>query len=143
MAGTAERRLIAAEYADGLSEPWGGFESTADSSCLSDTEQSLPNAREVSSIIHTLSDDAHQRASHMLTFFGQFLAHDIIFTPEAELDVESCCGSRMGESKTFEGNCFPIDVPCKDKYHVRQELNWSCNGTDSEKESVDIEQTLQ
>ena len=52
--------------------------------------------------------------THMLTQWGQFIDHDITFTPEE--DIHDCCS----EEQIHNDRCYPIRVGDKDSfYHER------------------------
>ena len=68
--------------------------------------KSLPNARLVSSIVHTDKNEPNTKATHFTMQFGQFLDHDITATPEEE--AEHCCDAVW--PSTGNENCMPIDV---------------------------------
>ena len=77
--------------------------------------KSLPNARLVSSIVHSDKNAPNTKASHFTTQFGQFLDHDITATPEEE--VEHCCDSIWPSA----GNeaCWPIDVAHDEFFYAK------------------------
>ena len=65
--------------------------------------KNLPNARLVSSTVH-LDKDAPSLATHFTTQFGQFVDHDITFTPTE--DMVNCCDN----ANANDVRCSPIDV---------------------------------
>ena len=100
--------------------------------CVSESPVKLPNVRLVSTKFFT--DDGENindnHFTHMLTQFGQFLDHDLTFTPEEE--EEECCEDC--ESKTLpceRESCYPIFIPPNDPFYQSAELkargvNQSC-----------------
>ena len=44
---------------------------------------------------------------------GQLIDHDLVLTPEPELNHEQCC-THDAEQGIFEDKCFPIVVPPSD-----------------------------
>eukprot|EP00094_Tigriopus_californicus_P004962 TCALIF_04778-PA protein Name:"Similar to Pxn Peroxidasin (Drosophila melanogaster)" AED:0.07 eAED:0.07 QI:0/0/0/0.33/1/1/3/0/685 len=74
----------------------------------------LPNPRLVSSTFHPHQDIPDGIATHMVAIMGQFLDHDITFTPEEEAEG-CCCGST-------EEACFPIKVNRNDPFFNRHKV---------------------
>ena len=70
-ANTAQSRLLRPEYQDGRSAPRGGL-----------FVSSLPNPRLISTTLHFDLDREYPRITNLVAAFGQFLDHDITFTPE-------------------------------------------------------------
>ncbi len=100
------RRLLPPAYANGVGEPRGGFRSAGsrcgggvgrkdDGVCKEDPERLLPNPRVVSRSVHGTAERPDSGVTLMLTYFGQFLAHDLSLTPEGKPKI-SCCGDRKG-----------------------------------------------
>ena len=73
--------------------------------------KSLPSARLVSHEFHTGKDVPSTLVTHMVTQFGQFLDHDITFTPENE--DHDCCSRR---SSSID-ECFPIRMSPNDPFY--------------------------
>lgn len=93
---TAYRRGLPPRYADGVSEPRGGFSST------------LPSALAVSRDVHRPVYREDGRFTVMLAVWGQFLDHDITATAAsrtADGVAPSCCGD------TDHPDCFPVIGP--------------------------------
>ena len=82
-------------YLDGSSTPTSG----------------LPSARTISNFLHrNTAPPTDPRFTLMLMQFGQFVDHDLSFTPEVNLDLEAgCC-----EDPAASPECFPITVPQPD-----------------------------
>ena len=51
-----------------------------------------------------------QQATLMNMIFGQFLDHDLSFTPESRTAAEECCTQDAAQG-IFEGQCIPVHVP--------------------------------
>ncbi|CAG0893851.1 unnamed protein product, partial [Cyprideis torosa] len=105
---TPFNRLLASSYEDGISDPRAS----------SVTGRPLPSPRIVSSFIHSDVSRLHNRYSMMMMQFGQFLDHDITFTPvhrgfqDSLLDCRDC-----SSAQTVHPECFPIPVPQNDPYY--------------------------
>lgn len=86
-------RFLRPEYEDGVSLP----------------RTKLPNAREVSSKIHSGGLDLkHPHLMALTALFGQFLTHDLAHTPRMELPDGTrlkCCNV---DYENFHPECFPI-----------------------------------
>ena len=57
----------------------------------------------------------------MTMTFGQFLDHDLTFTPESRTAAEECCTKDAAQG-IFEGQCIPVYVP-KSDYVFRQKVS--------------------
>ncbi|KAJ0067759.1 hypothetical protein NL108_010049, partial [Boleophthalmus pectinirostris] len=107
---TPFRRLLAAEYQDGISLPKGWDPD------VKINQHTLPLVRNVSNHIlstgNTVDDDP--LFSMMVTFFGQWTDHDLTLTPHSP--VISSFNSTETCEKTCERSlpCFPIEVPSGD-----------------------------
>ncbi|XP_048829891.1 thyroid peroxidase isoform X2 [Brienomyrus brachyistius] len=111
-ANTAFSRWLPAEYEDEQGQPKGwnpghlhnGFR--------------LPLVREVSNKImqrsskHVSEDDAY---SQMLVDWGQYIDHDISFTPQCIVKAASLGGPDCLETCENINPCFPIKIPRNDK----------------------------
>ncbi|XP_074640940.1 peroxidasin homolog [Tubulanus polymorphus] len=74
-----------------------------------------PSARLVSLEImssHKISSD--NRFTHMLMQWGQFLDHDIVFTPQALSNARFSDGRHCNETCNNHAPCFPIKIPEND-----------------------------
>ncbi|RWS23988.1 Peroxidase-like protein [Leptotrombidium deliense] len=73
----------------------------------------LPNARLTSTTQHS-HVNSFSHVTHMLMQWGQFLDHDITFTPTAQLreGVMDCCTQSSPE-------CFQITIPTNDPFYSR------------------------
>lgn len=97
-------RLLEADYGDGVAMPR-----------ISVTGKALPNPRVLSTVLHAHRD---RRAvfTQMLMNWGQFLLHDISFTPlvqTASRQAIQCC-PRMTHPE-----CFPIPLPPHDPFFAQ------------------------
>ncbi|CAG0892314.1 unnamed protein product [Cyprideis torosa] len=87
---TPHRRLLPPKYEDDISEPRGGKDG-----------KNLPNVRQISRELHSDVNFESSFASLMTMQMGQFLDHDITFTPHTS---PTCCVSNPLKE------CFTIDV---------------------------------
>merc|ERR1712142_31790 len=102
----ALRRLVQNNYDDELSVPTGG-----------QPLSSLPSPRKISNVIHANpSPPTDHLHTHLLMQFGQFVDHDLSFTPE--VDVSHCCMRKSDE-------CFPFFAPADDPHFPNACLNFS------------------
>nr|XP_014087955.1 chorion peroxidase [Bactrocera oleae] len=104
------RRMVAPDYADGISVPRASH--------ASDGTQ-LPPARKVSLDIHRASYDTDANFTVMLAVFGQFLDHDITATSLSSLpEGESidCCALTTSE---MHPECYPVPILPDDPYYQR------------------------
>jgi len=94
----AFRRFVSNNYENSIDEPTGGNPPTG----------VLPTPRDISNWIHHHpSPPIDYHHTHMLMQLGQFLDHDITFTPE--VDVKDCCSVSSSE-------CFPLEINQPDLY---------------------------
>ncbi|XP_067144092.1 uncharacterized protein [Centruroides vittatus] len=102
------RRLLPPLYDDGISSPRTRGKSGS----------FLPSPRYISTNVHYDISAPHLRYSLMLMQWGQFLDHDLTFTPMNEgiggvvLNCKDC-----NSSKKVHPECWPIPVPKKDPYY--------------------------
>ncbi|XP_050340330.1 chorion peroxidase [Bactrocera neohumeralis] len=104
------RRMVAPDYADGISMPRVSH--------ASDGTQ-LPPARKVSLDIHRAAYDTDANFTVMLAVFGQFLDHDITATSLSSLpEGESidCCALTISE---MHPECYPVPILPDDPYYQR------------------------
>ncbi|XP_018783956.1 PREDICTED: chorion peroxidase [Bactrocera latifrons] len=104
------RRMVAPDYADGISRPRASH--------ASDGTQ-LPPARKVSLDIHRAAYDTDANFTVMLAVFGQFLDHDITATSLSSLpEGESidCCALTTAE---MHPECYPVPILPDDPYYQR------------------------
>nr|XP_057926969.1 eosinophil peroxidase-like isoform X2 [Doryrhamphus excisus] len=100
-------RWLPAEYQDGISEP-RGWDPIKINGFL------LPLVREVSNrILTTPINDvvSDQMFSHLLTTFGQWMDHDLTFTPHSPVIRSFSNGLDCDESCERTEPCFPIEIP--------------------------------
>ena len=115
-AGTAFRRLIPAQYEDGISRPLGRYQAQSlpeegegeqrQSDKTGPFEAPKPSGRLVSKTIVTDRDKEEMPFTHILMQWGQFLDHDLDLGPELEEECEGC---------EFTEVCEPIFVPKDDQ----------------------------
>lgn len=127
MAGRAQNRVASPNYDDGRNAPRGGQNSR------------LPNARVLSSQLHTDQNNVDPEYTNMVPQFGQFLDHDLSVTPEAN---SQCCQAQTNRRPFPDNNCWPIQIvspepffgspfcldftrstPCIDSSGQRQQMN--------------------
>ncbi|MCL4120727.1 UNVERIFIED_CONTAM: hypothetical protein GTU68_004371 [Idotea baltica] len=100
-------RMLPAAYDDGISAP----------KVRSVTGSFLPSPRRISTAIHNDISHPHPRYTLMVMQFGQFLDHDITFTPlnkgfqNSILDCRDCQSQQR-----VHPECWPIPVPDNDPY---------------------------
>ncbi|XP_053945852.1 chorion peroxidase [Anastrepha ludens] len=102
------RRMVAPDYADGISLPRA-----------SHTGIELPPARKVSLNIHRASYDTDSNFTVMLAVFGQFLDHDITATSlssSQEGESIDCC---VLPTLNIHPECFPVPILPDDSYYQR------------------------
>ncbi|XP_055330843.1 peroxidase-like [Paramacrobiotus metropolitanus] len=104
---TIYRRLLAANYGDGISEmrtPSVGA--------------SLPSARAISIRVFDNAENPEGDISAMSAHFGQFLAHEIVNSPSSKTvdkQTPKCCNSPV----TTHPDCWPINIPNDDTFSAR------------------------
>lgn len=105
--GSPLRRLIFPQYEDGISQPRGTFQAMG-TSLVTGGPFSPPNpsARLVSTSVVQDRKLADERYTNLLMQWGQFLHHDLVFTPAFQDLCEGC---------TYTDRCAPIAVPNGDQ----------------------------
>lgn len=104
---TVFARMLPAGYNDGISEP----------RTRSVTGNTLPSPRTISTTIHNDISHLHSRYTLMVMQFGQFLDHDITFTPVNKGFQNSILDCRDCESQQrVNPECWPIPVPDNDPF---------------------------
>ena len=104
---TVFARMLPAAYGDGISAP----------RTRSVTGGLLPSARTVSTSIHNDISHPHARYTLMVMQFGQFLDHDITFTPLNKGFQDSILDCRDCESQQrVHPECWPITVENNDPF---------------------------
>ncbi|XP_036385878.1 eosinophil peroxidase-like [Megalops cyprinoides] len=99
-------RWLPAEYEDGISRP-KGWDQTQRYKRFS-----LPLVREVSNrILSTTKVDSDWMNTHLLTIFGQWVDHDLTFTPSSPSIRSFNNGIRCDESCEQADPCFPVQIP--------------------------------
>ncbi|KAK7069012.1 hypothetical protein SK128_018576, partial [Halocaridina rubra] len=105
---TVFARMLPAGYGDGISQP----------RTRSVSGDSLPSPRTISTIIHNDISHPHARYTLMVMQFGQFLDHDITFTPVNKGFQNSILDCRDCEAQQrVHPECWPIPVPDNDPYY--------------------------
>lgn len=104
---TPYERLVGPDYDDGVSTP----------KTKSKVHGKLPNPRKVAMAIHDAMR-TFPKTTQMLTFFGQHIQHDIIWTSRASYrnGEEKRCGCR----DHHDSDCFQVPVPYDDYYNRDQ-----------------------
>jgi len=103
----ANTRLLRPAYEDGLSKP----------RVTSVKGRPLPSPRLISTNMHNDVSAPHVRYTLMVMQWGQFIDHDLIFTPvnkgfsDSILDCRSC-----DSPQTIHPECFPIPIPQNDPF---------------------------
>ncbi|XP_061118646.1 eosinophil peroxidase-like [Conger conger] len=99
-------RWLRAEYEDGISQPKGWNPRRPYHGFL------LPLVRQVSNqILATSKVDNDQKYTHLLTIFGQWIDHDVTFTPHSPSMRSFSDGVNCEETCRKVNPCFPIEIP--------------------------------
>ncbi|KAG9354014.1 hypothetical protein JZ751_012138 [Albula glossodonta] len=102
-------RWLPAEYEDRISQPRGWDPNRRYNRFL------LPLVREVSNQILSTTDVASDEMfTHLLTIFGQWIDHDLTFTPTSPSIRSFGNGINCGQSCEQSDPCFPIQIPRDD-----------------------------
>ena len=117
-------RYIDPEYDDDLGKrPRGGWQSLRkdikEGRHGEEPQVKLPNARKISQTFHRNTTNEDTVLTHMVTQWGQFLDHDIVFTPEVH--ITDCCS----ENKV-NADCFPIKVDANDPFYSMRDVKQHC-----------------
>ncbi|KAK6178114.1 hypothetical protein SNE40_012943 [Patella caerulea] len=116
-AGSALRRIVSNYYDDGMKRPR-----------IRDVDGNLlPSAREVSNKVvePEVKESADTIYTNLFEVYGQFLDHDIDFSPNAmdtNGDKFKCCTDKLnmegGQHPDVANNgpCFPIEIPVNDPF---------------------------
>uniref|UniRef100_A0A9I3FGK9 Peroxidase n=1 Tax=Anopheles epiroticus TaxID=199890 RepID=A0A9I3FGK9_9DIPT len=99
--GTPNRpyaRLVPAQYADGIWEP-----------ARARSGESLPSARKLSVKLLGETEMLHLRNTLVAMQFGQFIAHDMSFTADAD-GIQCCADGKMIPQEFASPRCLPIEV---------------------------------
>ncbi|XP_058116226.1 peroxidase-like [Anopheles ziemanni] len=95
-------RLVAANYADGVSEP-----------AHTESGVPMPNARKLSLQLFGETEMEHPRNTLVSMQFGQLIAHDMSFTADAG-GIQCCAGGKMVPREQASSRCLPIEVASDD-----------------------------
>ncbi|CAH0592105.1 unnamed protein product [Chrysodeixis includens] len=109
---TPFRRVLPADYSDGISAPRTAASGAA-----------LPSARDVSVTVHRPSYAHDSSFTVMLAVWGQFLDHDITATALSKGQngsALSCCD----QSQVPHPECFPVRLDAEDPFY--QDYNITC-----------------
>lgn len=104
-------RWLAAEYADGISQPKGFNNQTVNNFIL-------PLVRQVSNNILNTTDEGvvnDREFTHMVTLFGQWNDHDLTFTPFSPSIRSFSNGVNCDESCERTEPCLSIPIPPDDR----------------------------
>ncbi|XP_073321888.1 eosinophil peroxidase-like [Pagrus major] len=102
-------RWLPAEYQDKISLPKGWDPRRRVN------RRFLPLVREVSNkILHTAVVDSDPLYTYLLTIFGQWLDHDLTFTPNSPAIRSFSSGIDCDKSCDRTEPCFPIEIPRQD-----------------------------
>ncbi|CAN9504912.1 unnamed protein product [Ophioblennius macclurei] len=104
---TAFRRWLPSEYDDGISEPKGNSSRRINNFLL-------PLVRQVSNNILRTTDaevESDREITHMVTIFGQWIDHDLTFTPFSPSIKSFSNGVDCEESCERTEPCIPIPIP--------------------------------
>ncbi|CAD5111669.1 DgyrCDS954 [Dimorphilus gyrociliatus] len=107
-------RLLPAQYDNGWTTPRGWNEEKLHNGFQ------LASARAISIAFTKHRNTVHDKYSHMLMQWGQFLDHDITFTPQAASLARFSDGRFCNESCSNEAPCFPIRIPDDDPRILRR-----------------------
>ncbi|KAI4875192.1 hypothetical protein NFI96_000075, partial [Prochilodus magdalenae] len=110
-ANTPLARWLPAIYEDGISQPVGWDPSRLYNGVL------LPLVRLVSNRILSTADadvQGDSELTHMITFFGQWIDHDLTLTPQSPSIRSFSNGINCDESCERTEPCFPIQFPSGD-----------------------------
>ncbi|XP_054709398.1 uncharacterized protein LOC129219104 [Uloborus diversus] len=100
-------RLLPPVYADDMSAP----------RTIGRLGTVLPSGRLISTHIHDDVKAPHVRYSLMIMQWGQFLDHDITFTPMNAANGKPLDCSDCNSAKSIHPECFPIVVPSNDPFY--------------------------
>ncbi|CAH2103017.1 unnamed protein product [Euphydryas editha] len=112
VANTPFRRVLPADYGDGISSPRKGVDGS-----------DLPSARDVSVTVHRPSYVHDSSFTVMLAVWGQFIDHDITATALSKGENSSsisCCSPEGA----IHPECFPVKLDIEDPYY--QDYNLTC-----------------
>ncbi|XP_073529588.1 thyroid peroxidase [Phyllobates terribilis] len=108
---TVLSRWLPSQYEDGFSEPKGW------NTDFLYMNFSLPQVREVTNKIIHASNNAVQEDSaysHIIIEWGQYIDHDMAFTPQSINKVKSIWGSDCHCANENQKSCFPIMISTND-----------------------------
>ncbi|NP_001164313.1 peroxidase precursor [Tribolium castaneum] len=115
---TAYRRLLHAEYLDGVQEPRRAV-----------NKKLLPSARLVSSTLIKGNDESHSDLTQAVAQWSEFIEHDLSHTATSKMvhsdsTIECCASSGNHLSPRYiHPFCAPISVPSDDRYYAQHGLD--------------------
>ena len=103
-------RYAPARYADNIAKPFKSARGPLQAGSSRKDNSPLPSARAVSMAIYGASTGggAHSHMTTMLSFFGQFVFHDLAFVPQTGTSIK-CCQSPRASSAKPHPECMPIE----------------------------------
>jgi len=113
---TVHRRFIPSEYDDGISKP----------RTKSKRGSKLPNARKVSTEIHTHEQIPDPKYTLMVMQWGQFIDHDLTHTPMSRGFHETVLRCSRCDSSEVHPACFPIPVSEDDSFYAFNPVDPKC-----------------
>ncbi|XP_071539116.1 salivary peroxidase/catechol oxidase-like [Panulirus ornatus] len=107
---TPHRRVLPADYGDGVST----LRRAADGG-------ELPNARFVSTSVNLQTPRRSSCMTMLFTTFGQFIDHDLTFTPITKgkngTSIPCCTKEVTQDPSLLHSQCAPIDIPVDDPFY--------------------------
>ena len=108
MALSSHQRFINPDFADGISAPRASYYA----------EESLPNPRQISAMIHEDEGFHDYSITNLLVTFGQFIDHEITLTAET-IDPRTTRTPRCCDDDVLHPNCLPIEIPFHDPFYSK------------------------
>ncbi|KAG8580283.1 hypothetical protein GDO81_007222, partial [Engystomops pustulosus] len=108
---TVLSRWLPPQYEDGISEPKGW------NTDFLYNNFSLPPVREITNrIIHATNTAGQEESlySHIIIEWGQYIDHDVAFTPQSVNKVKRIQGADCHCTTTNQDSCFPIKISTND-----------------------------
>lgn len=112
-AGTAFQRILPPDYQDGVNA----------ARQLSVRGGPLPSPRDISSTVILHQNDVYENFTILIMQWGQFLDHDITFTPITkgkDMSHITCCSrGQLRQSRDLHPDCMPINIPPHDDFFAK------------------------